>query len=108
MPAPFPITSVTVHKISGRDLDAAITAATGHDFDPVADGAVGGDDSGGTLEVSVFPDPSGANYNLKAFEAFKTSGDAGSPRSVITGYLLGLADQTLIPYGNYQISYTWG
>lgn len=108
MPAPFLFVTHTVHNVSGRSLDAAISSATGHDFDPVAEGAVPGDDSEGSLKILVHPDASGDNYDLKAYEEFKSSGVAGYPRRVITGYLLTLANKSVIPFGLYQITYTWG
>ena len=108
MPAPFEVKTVTVRLINGRELNRAIKNLTGHDFDPVRNGRVGGGDSGGTWELRV--DPAGeavTDYSLQEFQKFQITGK-GSLRGVAIGYLMGLAAEGLIPFGTYQVEYTWG
>lgn len=105
----FPsLETVTVHQLSGRELNAAILAATGHEIDPVSNGEVMGDDSSGMMEVTVDPNDADDDYVMKEYLKFKETGKAGVASRIIHGFLRELAVEGKMPFGTYQIEYTWG
>lgn len=99
--------TVTFHKMSGRELNEAILAATGHSIDPVGDGDVAGDESSGEMTLNVTACSLETDYQVVELAKFTTTG-RGLARWVIAGFLKTLATEGKIPFGEYHIEYTWG
>jgi hypothetical protein len=99
------LNTITIHTLNGREVNAKVLEVTGHSVDPVSEGDVGGDDSGGNLVVQVSGSPSVAQQ--AALKRFRETGE-GHALTIISAVLNMEAFNGHIPCGPYHIAYTWG
>lgn len=96
----FHVRTIMIHRVNGRELDKAISEASGHEFEMTHE-YVQSDDDSMSLERDIDPD----EYAQAEWETFCESGDAGNPCTIIEAYLTKLCYEGKIPAGSYHIEW---
>lgn len=98
----FHVRTIMIHRVNGRELDKAISEASGHEFEMTHEYVMSDSDSM-SLEQTIDPDEyEGAQ---KEWDEFVSTGEVGNPCTIIVAYLTVLCLEEQIQSGTYHIEW---